>query len=157
MHQPKRQGLVKVVFRLESDAWHGSATETLWGTLLSDGRVRLENSPFFAFGVSFRDIVAVEEANGELVFDRVVIFGGHSTYRIIKTSNEEALFERYWKALRDIGCTYEEGRVLAVDLPPDTDVYAAYDALQAGEDAGAWGFEEGHCGHPLEGRRASTS
>jgi len=152
MHQRRRKDLVRVVFHLEADAWHGSTTETLWGTLLSDGRVRLENSPFFAFGVSFQDIVAVEDANGELVFDRVVIFGGHSTYRIIKRCDEEALFQRYWKSLRNIGCTYEEGRVLAVDVPPDTDIYAANDALQAGEDAEVWDFEERHCGHPLEDR-----
>jgi hypothetical protein len=55
------------------------------------------------------------------------------------------------------GCSYEEGVVLSVDVPPSVDIYAVYDLLEAGEIAGVWAFEEGHCGHPLhtDGRRTA--
>jgi len=32
-------------------------------------------------------------------------------------------------------------------VPSTTNIYEAYAALQAGEDADVWTFEEGHCGH----------
>jgi hypothetical protein len=35
-------------------------------------------------------------------------------------------------------------------VPPETDVYEAYAALEAEENANVWGFEEAHCGHPLK-------
>jgi Domain of unknown function (DUF4265) len=52
------------------------------------------------------------------------------------------------------GCTFEGARekLLAVDVPPRADIYGVYALLQRGEDAGAWEFEEGHCGHPLQGK-----
>jgi hypothetical protein len=41
-----------------------------------------------------------------------------------------------------------------VDVPPTTDIYAAYDALSRGEIEGVWDFEEVHVGHQLRGSRA---
>ena len=47
--------------------------------------------------------------------------------------------------------TYESAEMntllLAVDVPPGVDVYAAYTLLEKGEADGIWYFEEGHCGH----------
>ena len=39
--------------------------------------------------------------------------------------------------------------LLAVDIPPNVDIHKAYELLDYGEQAGIWGFEEGHCGHPI--------
>jgi len=52
-----------------------------------------------------------------------------------------------------LGCSYEQatGHYLSVDIPPKVDIYQAYGLFQAGESAGAWELEEGHCGHPLRG------
>ncbi|MCB9765833.1 MAG: DUF4265 domain-containing protein [Alphaproteobacteria bacterium] len=142
---------VKVWFELEDGAWHGSATESLWATELADGHYRLENSPFYAFGVSFLDAVIAAPRNGRLWFDRVVKPSGHSTYRIIRTTDSDTVFNRCWTPLQTLGCSFESGdRVLAVDVPPEVNIHEAYKLLDAGEHAGAWGFEEGHCGHPLQ-------
>lgn len=83
---------VKVWFKLE-DAWHDSATESLWASNLGDGLYRLENSPFYAFGVSFLDTVTAIERYGRLWFDKVVLRGGHSTYRIIKATKDGRQFK----------------------------------------------------------------
>ena len=40
-------------------------------------------------------------------------------------------------------------RLLAIDVPPETDVHAAYALLEKGETDGFWDFEEGHCGHAV--------
>lgn len=36
---------------------------------------------------------------------------------------------------------------MSVDVPPPADMYAVYKALEEGESAGLWEFEEAHCGH----------
>lgn len=56
----------------------------------------------------------------------------------------------YWLPLENAGCTYERatGRLLAIDVPPLTEIHLAYGLLEAGEQAGVWSFQEGHCGHP---------
>jgi len=143
--------LVKVMFQLEPGAWHGSATETLWAARMGPGQYRLENSPFFAFGVSYQDVVAAREDGGHLRFTEVVRRAGRSTYRIIRKSGAEDAFERLWKPLEGAGCTYEKGpnQLLAVDVPPSSNIASVYQLLEAGEAAGAWSFEEGHCGHPV--------
>ena len=139
--------LVRVLFHLE--AGQESATERLWAESIGGGRYRLRNSPFFAFGVSAGDVVFAKDIEGETTFAGVSIYGGHSTYRLKVVPGGDAEFRLYWTALQQAGCSYEQGQVLAVDVPTGADIYEIYAQLEAGEAAGVWEFEEGHCGHPL--------
>jgi hypothetical protein len=142
--------LKKLTFHLEPGMWHGSAAETVWVEPVGDNHYRLENSPFYAFGISYQDVVSAKSEGGLLVFDSVVSRGGHSTYRVIR--QDSAAFEEFWLPLQELGCTYEEGpnNLIAVDVPPSADIYQAYALLSRGEEAGAWTFQEGHCGHALK-------
>jgi hypothetical protein len=144
-------GLVHIVFDLDAQAWHGNATERLWAEPVGKERFRLRNSPFFAFGVSNEDIVFGEVRDGQVYFAGVSIRNGHSTYRLKLPGRDRQApaFERAWAPLGALGCSYEEGPVLAVDVLASADIYAVYELLEAGAAAGAWDFEEGHCGHPL--------
>jgi hypothetical protein len=81
-----QHALVKVKFVLDPGEWHGSATETLWAAPVGQNQYRLENSPFYAFGVSYQDVVAAQRTDNELEFVSVVSRGGHSTYRILVQS-----------------------------------------------------------------------
>ena len=150
MPQRTNSGLVRVLFHLEPDAWHGSSTERIWAEPVGRGRYLLRNTPFFAFGVSNGDIVFGREDEGQVVFSGVSIYGGHSSYRLkllsTKGRNE---FRRFWEPLEALGCTYEEGDVIAIDVPPSANIYAVYSLLENGASAGIWDFEEGHCAHPL--------
>jgi hypothetical protein len=67
-------------------------------------------------------------------------------------------FDEYWKGLQDLGCTFESksiktawgDRILyAVDVPAETDIYAAYSIFSDGERENVWIFQEGHVGHKL--------
>ena len=143
-------GLVKVVFDLSKDGL--DATESLWAEPAGDCLFRLRNVPFFARGFSELDVVRVEQSDGRLVVKSVDERGGHSTYRIFlpeKTTDEK--FSGDYAPLAGLGCTYERSnrRLVAIDVPPQTDVYAVYAILESGEANGLWEFEEGHCGHPL--------
>jgi hypothetical protein len=151
----KPSGLVRVAFGLDPQASHGSVSERLWAFPVGGRRFRLENSPFFARGVSYLDVVFAEEKAGELWFAGVALRGGHSTYRVRLAEAQKATFELRWKSLQGLGCTYEEGFVLAVDVPPSADLHEVYRLLDQGETEGAWEFEEGHCGHLGDGAAIS--
>jgi Domain of unknown function (DUF4265) len=149
--------LVRLVFTLDPSEWHGSATERLWAEPLGKDRFRLDNSPFYVFGVSYADIVLGAEVEGQILFRGVVIRGGHSTYRLRLQSHDLSArsFVQAWTPLQTLGCSFEGGPVLSVDVPPSADIHAVYELLQAGEAASVWDFEEGHCGHRLDTRSNS--
>jgi hypothetical protein len=153
MTKSKERLLVKVVFNLEDD-WHGFETETVWAEYLSENRCKLKNSPFHAKGVSFEDVVHVnrEPQSDAYLFDSISIAAGHSTYRIlVSKSTELEYFEKYWKPIQALGCTYEAAQdlysIIAVDVPSEADIHEVYRLLENGEENGVWDFEEGHCGH----------
>lgn len=74
----------KMIFTLKPGVWHGSATESVWVSSLGNSIYKLENSPFFAFDVSFQDVLIGKYDGDSLIFDGISSRGGHSTYRIIK-------------------------------------------------------------------------
>jgi len=142
--------LVKIVFPLEENAWHGYATETMWAKKCNVDKYLLLNTPFYLLGISYRDSVRANEAQGMLRFVSVAERGGHSTYRFFLAEDLNAdSFTKFWAPLERLGCTYEAAtrRFFAVDVPPEADIYLAYGLLEKGQSCGAWHFEEGHCGH----------
>lgn len=151
--------LTKVRFQLDPNDWHGLPSETLWAEVVSGatvgGALRLRNSPMFVCGVSFLDIVrgAPSADGGGFEFAGVIDHSGHSTYMLLVPTICPS-FEEFWKRLQDLGCTFEStawgDRILyAVDVPAETDIYAAYSIFSEGERENIWIFQEGHVGHKL--------
>lgn len=150
-NDPSKKGLVKVTLPLDPGAWHESATETLWAEPIGPGQYRLENSPFFAFGNSYRDVILARPDGPKMLFVETFSRSGHSTYRIVPNPDRLAEFDDMWAPLQTYGCSFEEGPqgLLAVDVPPEANIFDVYGALEAGERKGIWTFEEGHCGHAV--------
>ena len=133
------EDLEKVTFELEESDWQDHATETMWAARLADNVYSLRNVPFYVYGVSYSDAVVTQKRKGENLFRRVYERGGHSTYRIFLVGEHSAQqFEEAWKPLQEMGCSYERATdyLVAVDVPPVTDIYEAYAALEQGETAG---------------------
>jgi hypothetical protein len=117
----------KVLFRVLED--DGSANvETLWARDLGSDKYRLENSPFFAYSVSWEDIVyapySAEE--GFPTFQRVVSKSGNRTIRVVLAEpahpgNDGDLL---LQGLVDLGCSYEgmNSRLISINLPPETEM-----------------------------------
>jgi hypothetical protein len=159
-HSSKSEnGLVKVILDLSKD--NGPvAAESLWAEPVGDCLFQLRNVPFFAYGFSERDIVKVKESDGKSAVTGVQERGGHSTYRVfLPTETTEEKFTHDWASLETLGCSYERAnrRLVAIDVPPGSDVYAVYAVLESGEKHGLWEFEEGHCGHALRGQTPARS
>lgn len=113
----------KVLFRVPSE--DGSAeVETLWATSLGGDEYRLDNSPFWAYGVSWEDVVSApfSEEEGFPTFRSVVRKSGNRTVRIIfdppTESGSES--ERVLQGLVAIGCSYEgmNKKYVSVNIPP---------------------------------------
>lgn len=152
---------IRIYFELDPEEWHGGGTEGIWAEPVEGSEsgdvYRLLNSPFYAIGVSYLDIVrAVQRTDGEpgLQFLSVIDTSGHSTYMIMTPVNRPG-FDEFWARLENLGCSYESStsgdKVLySVDVPATTDADAVYRILEEGESYDIWEFQEGHCGHPLK-------
>ncbi len=145
----------KIRFPLsDSDRAAGVAAENLWADAVEGDRYRIDNIPFYVYGVSLNDTVRAADHDGQLVFQEVVMHGGHSTYRVIFGNDSDILKPQavaLWEQLQALGCTREiaKARVFAIDVSPSTNIYDVYGILQGGEEQGIWSFEEGHCGHAV--------
>jgi len=151
----------KVLFELDPEYWPGPGAETLWAEPVAGSewrRFRLMNSPFYARGVSYLDVVRATPVGDANVFqfEAVLERSGHSTYMLIMQA-DEARVNAYWNRLQAMGCTYEstyepwKGKELplySVDVPPSTDLQAVYDLLERGELDKVWVFQEGHAHLP---------
>jgi Domain of unknown function (DUF4265) len=118
----RRSGLTKVLFRLDEDV------ETMWAKRLGRHRYRLDNCPFFAYGVSCGDVVeARPPTKGEIPeFVRIVKKSGNRTIRIIfkpaidKSRKSMAVVEK----LVAMGCSYEGANpgYIVVNIPAKLDL-----------------------------------
>ena len=151
-----RDDLVRIRFQTDTEGLSGGSPERLWAKQLPSGGAHFElhSSPFYAKGVSYKDIIEAEgnpDCIGEFEYRRTLSSSGHSTYRILVPKNSR-LFAPWWEKLAAFGCTYEfadEGAELlyAVDVPPAANIFAVYQILEDGERQSVWTFDEGHCGH----------
>ena len=155
-HRSIRGSLAKIAVNLSPSDWHSHALETLWAEPLGEDRYRVQNVPFYAYDLSFDDTVIARPIGGQTIIQQVIERAGHSTYRIFLSrgiTTADDAFATYWTPLEAIGVTYEQAndRLLSIDVPAETNIFRAYELLQAAEKAGVWDFEEAHCGHPVNG------
>ena len=117
----------KVLFRVPAD--DGSAqVETLWATSLGNDQYRLENSPFYAYSVSWKDVVFApfDPAEDRATFRQVVKKSGNRTVRLIfdppvQDGNES---DQVLQGLLDLGCSYEGANsgYMSINIPPAVDL-----------------------------------
>ena len=112
--EPKHQpGQVKVALRGPD-----GEVETLWADDLGNGCYRLDNTPWYAYGISWRDIVeAKPAADGQLQFQRIIEKSGHRTIRI---TADQPFSDEWLQQIVQLGCTYEGAnrKLVGIDLPP---------------------------------------
>jgi hypothetical protein len=147
--------LVKIAVNLPPADWHSYGLETMWAEPIGGDRYRLQNVPFYAYGLSAEDVVVAKNIGGQLIVQKTVQPSYHSTYRAFLAAEVTITsdnFLQHWMPLQELGATFEQRfkRLLAIDIPASSDISAAYALLENGADAGVWDFEEAHCGHLLD-------
>ena len=117
--------LTKVVFRDDD-----GNVETLWAFDLGGNLYQLDNTPWYQYGVSWKDVIeAVPENEGEFpLFRRVVEKSG---YRTLRVALEEPATDEFLDEIKQLGCCFEGAnrRYIAKDIPPGIDLQKIADFL----------------------------
>lgn len=117
----------------------GDDIETLWAVALGNNLFRLDNSPFYAYRVSWQDIIeATEIAEGFYEFVQVVEKSGNRTVRIIfqqLTSNEEQ-GKQILSDITNLGCSYEgaNSKLISITIPSTVDFESVVNYLSEQND-----------------------
>lgn len=119
----EHRDLAKVLFRIpEGDG--GVRVETLWASPLGDDLYELDNSPFDAYSVSWKDVVyAPFDPDEEMAaFQRVKTKSGHRTVRVIldPPADPGNPSQTILDELVALGCSYEGAskHLFSIDIPP---------------------------------------
>jgi len=91
--------------------------EEIWASKLGSDTFRLEASPTFVRGLSYRDIVHAVPVGDRWYVDSVVASGGHSTLRRLKRSVTSLCYSRRDRA-RGSGTTRKRTSLSSI-LPAD--------------------------------------
>lgn len=143
--------LVKVLFSIEQDdeGYPPVSGETLWARPTEDGFYELDNSPFYAVDVSWKDVVDAEPMSEHgLKFKKVVRRSGHSTIRVIALQKDELPILQ--KKLEKLQCSWEGSdlpSLITVDIPPSVDIHEVMTLLQEGSDERLFDYEEASIQH----------
>ena len=113
--------------------------ETLWARPMGDHLFELHNTPIYAYGVSWHDVIEARAhtPDGFPAFVRVAKKSGYRTVRVIleAPANVSAAAQAVLDGLRKLGCSYEGAnyRLIAVDIPPAVDLTTVSEFLIASE------------------------
>ncbi len=135
----------RVAFSLirDEEGYPPADWEHLWARPIGDSLFEIDNTPFFARGVSFRDVVFAERQGRLNVFREVVRRSGHRTLRAILF--DQTLTSELREQLRMVGCETELSHIpglIAIDVPPSVELSCVRELLDDGENAGHWEYEE---------------
>lgn len=119
------------------------AEETIWAIQLESGNFEIDNIPFFAENLAYKDIISAENDLGLLYFDALVKPSEHSTVQIVFFRPEMA--EELLKKLELLGCGWEgmEGKAYyAVDVPKELNYLDVKLLLDKGAEEGILDYKE---------------
>jgi hypothetical protein len=113
---------VKVVVQFDYH-WRRVGGEGLWSICIGPNLYKIDNIPFFAYGLNDSDIVSAEARSPDEnpIVQRVEQPGGHRTLRVFfDTEVEEARRTEILNRFRPLGVSWEgeDAIYFALDIPP---------------------------------------
>jgi hypothetical protein len=130
-------GFVRLLVPLEREpGGEGPDDEWLWAEPLGSNRFRLESTPFFAYGLSYGDVVRAGDEPEMPRLTEVERKCGHRTLRIALDAEwnvDHPAVQKFLGELLEFGCSYEPmpPQLVALDVPPEVDVAKVIARLQA--------------------------
>lgn len=122
--------------------------ESMWAEPLDSDIYRLENVPFFSYGLNFKDeVIALPDDDGILEITEVVKRSGNKTIRMSfdKSCGKEQQ-AIYFEKLRGMNCSLErwDDTFLSLNIKVDADFNIVYDQLDEWAEADILAFETCH-------------
>lgn len=148
----KEEGLVKIHIDLPNHWAVGG--ESFWAEPLGNDLYKIENVPFYAYGLNFRDVVRATPDSAEFIPEirEVKTPSGHKTFRVFfKKHINNAQQESILNSMGKLGITYERADhiYVALDMKPEGSYQAVYDKLDEYSEQDILGFET--CEARIEG------
>lgn len=145
--------LEKVVVDLPNH-W-ATGGESLWAFRLDDGTYQIDNVPFYAYGLNYRDVVKVDAANADEkpVVKEVIRPSGHRTIRVIFPKQVGKVEQTpIISVLEKMNVSAERAfeNYLAFDIPPNVDFESVKSTLNEYQHRGILTYET--CEQRSEGR-----
>ena len=100
----KEKNDVKVIIPYLNEIDQCIEYETLWANK-SENKATIENIPFFAVGLAYKDIIAIEFYEGMYYYNGLVLESGNSTIRVLSKNITE--IEKITSILVEKGCGSE--------------------------------------------------
>ena len=128
--------------------------ESFWATPLGNNLFRLENVPFYAYGLNFHDVVKATSDSDELIPEirELVELSGHRTFRVFFEKNiDRQSQEKILDSMKELTISYERanGIYFSLDMQPNGNYQAVFDRLDKLERENILGFET--CEERIEG------
>ena len=106
---------------------HLGDVETLWAKPTDVNQYQLDNSPFYAYGVSWQDIVEAKSAPDKILeYVRCVKKSGNRTLRVIFQDYgiNDPQAQSILQGLRRMGTSYEgmQPKMISINVPPRKDL-----------------------------------
>ena len=120
--------------------------EALWADSLGRDLYRLANVPFYAYGLSFRDVVRAIPGSPDQIPEIVEVVepSGHRTVRVsFESLPDRSAQHDLLESLRSHGATFERATAsyVAIDIEPGGDYSAVVAQLDAWSSGGILAFE----------------
>ncbi|MEZ4777708.1 MAG: DUF4265 domain-containing protein [Bacteroidia bacterium] len=128
--------------------------EAFWATPLGNDLYKIENVPFYAYGLNFHDIVRAtsESENTKPEIKELIEQSGHRTFRVFfKKSVDRDKQIEILDSMKELTISYERatGIFLSLDVQPEGNYQAVFDRLDELEQKNILNFET--CEARIEG------
>ena len=120
--------------------------ESMWAKPLGNDLFKIENVPFYAYGLNFHDVVRATSDSDELKPEirELVKPSGHRTFRVFFEKHLELTEqEEILNSMKDLTISYERANSIyfALDMQPEGDYQAIFNRLDELEKQNLLGFE----------------
>ncbi|CAI8814425.1 DUF4265 domain-containing protein [Pseudomonas zeae] len=123
----------KIVFELTAeDDYPPVSAESLWGNQEGENTYKMDNTPYYVFGVSQGDWILARGGDGELIAVSVIKQGGHSTVRVFASDQKEK--SEIIDKLQQMGAgcsSTPELSLFTVDIPTGCDFFEVDEYLSS--------------------------
>ena len=128
--------------------------ESFWATPLGNDLFRIENIPFYAYGLNFHDVVKATSTSDLLIpeIQELVELSGHITFRVFFEKNIARLKqEEVLNSMKELHVSYERANNIyfSLDVQPNGNYQTVFDRLDELENKNILGFET--CKARIEG------
>jgi len=147
-------GNVKILFKLENneDNYPPFSEEIVWAFEVdkAKGLYRIDNTPFYIYGISFGDTIKAVMQSKQLYFKEIIEKSGNSTIRIY--CKDIIATNKIQEKIKKLGASFEGSNIaslFAVNIPKNIDFNSIISYLEKNKTKYDMEYEDGDIQHKI--------